>query len=188
VDIDWDPKKAAENLREHGVSFAEAATVLTDDYALTREDDDAIGEQRFVALGMSATGAMLVVVYTHRERDIYRLISSWKQTSRKGSSMKKVAAEPYRDIDFSNAKRGPVIPMEPGKTKISIRLDNAVIEYFRAQVERAGAGNYQTLLNDALVAFIQQRSVIDAVRQVVREEMSSPAIKPKQARSRAVAA
>ena len=102
--------------------------------------------------------------------------------------MKKVAAEPYRDIDFSKAKRGSVVAMEPGKTKISIRLDNTVIEYFRGQVERAGAGNYQTLMNDALVAFIQQRSVIDAVRQVVREEMSSPSMKPKQVRSRAVAA
>jgi len=102
--------------------------------------------------------------------------------------MKKVAAEPYRDIDFSNAKRGPVIPAEPGKTKISIRIDNAVIEYFRAQVERAGAGNYQTLMNDALLAFIQQRSVIDAVRQVVREELSTPRAKPRQVRGRAVAA
>jgi uncharacterized protein (DUF4415 family) len=53
--------------------------------------------------------------------------------------MKKLAAEPYRDIDFSRAQRGPVIPTEPGKTKISIRIDNAVIEHFRAQVERAGA-------------------------------------------------
>ena len=60
------------------MSFAEAATVLTDDYALTREDADSIGEQRFVSLGMSATGTLLEVVYTHREPDIYRLISSWK--------------------------------------------------------------------------------------------------------------
>jgi uncharacterized DUF497 family protein len=45
---------------------------------LTREDPDASGEQRFVTLGMSATGALLVVVYSHREPDIYRLISSWK--------------------------------------------------------------------------------------------------------------
>ena len=82
--------------------------------------------------------------------------------------MKKIAAEPYRDIDFSSAKRGAIIPIEPGKSKISIRIDNAVIEYFRAQVERAGGGNYPTPMNDALVAFIQQRSVIDAVRQVVR--------------------
>ena len=69
---------ASANLREHGVAFTEAATVLTDDYALTREDQDFVREQRFVSLGMSATGALLVVVYTHREPDICRLISSWK--------------------------------------------------------------------------------------------------------------
>ena len=62
------------------MSFAEAATVLVDDYALTREDPDAVDEQRFITLGMSATGALLLVVYTHREPDIYRLISSWKAT------------------------------------------------------------------------------------------------------------
>jgi uncharacterized protein len=78
VNPDWDPAKAEANLRRHGVSFAEAATVLSDDFALTREDPDALGEQRFVSLGMSATGVLLVVVYTHREPDIYRLISSWK--------------------------------------------------------------------------------------------------------------
>ena len=44
--------------------------------------------------------------------------------------MKKVVAEKYRDIDFSGAKRGAVVKPEPGKTKISIRLDNAVLEYF----------------------------------------------------------
>ena len=102
--------------------------------------------------------------------------------------MKKVAAEPYRDIDFSKAQSGAVIPNERGKTKISIRIDNAVIDYFRTQVERAGTGNYQTLMNDALLAFIQQRSVIDAVRQVVREELSTPRSKPRQTRARAVAA
>jgi uncharacterized protein len=78
VNIAWDPRKAEANLRDHGVSFAEAATVLADDFALTREDPDAIGEQRFVSLGMSATGALLVVVFTHREPDVYRLISAWK--------------------------------------------------------------------------------------------------------------
>lgn len=97
--------------------------------------------------------------------------------------MKKAAAEPYRDIDFSSTQRGPVIAPEPGKTKISIRIDNAVIEYFKAQVERAGAGNYQTLMNDALAAYIQQRSVIDAVRQVVREELAVPKDKGRSVRT-----
>jgi len=67
-----------------------------------------------------------------------------------------------------------VIQLEPGKTRISIRLDHKVIDYFREQVERAGMGNYQTLINDALVALIQQRSMIDTVRQVVREELAAP--------------
>ena len=88
--------------------------------------------------------------------------------------MKKIVAEPCRDIDFTDAKQGAVIPLEAGKTKISIRLDNKVIDDFRAEVERAGGGSYQTLINDALVAFIQQRSMIDAVRQVIREELTAP--------------
>ena len=86
--------------------------------------------------------------------------------------MKSTAAEPYRDIDFSRAKRGPVVKPEPGKTKTSIRMDNAVLEYFRTLVERAGGGNYQSLINDALLAHIQQRSMLEAVRQVVKEELS----------------
>jgi uncharacterized protein (DUF4415 family) len=87
--------------------------------------------------------------------------------------MKKTAAEPYRDIDFTHAKRGPVVPSEPGKTKISIRLDNRVLDYFRSSVEKAGSGNYQTLINDALMAYIQQQSMVEAVRQAVREELQS---------------
>jgi uncharacterized protein (DUF4415 family) len=84
--------------------------------------------------------------------------------------MKKTVAEPYREIDFTGAKRGAVVPPEPGKTKISIRLDNAVLEHFRALVDNAGGGNYQTLINDALVAYTHQQTMLEAVRQVVREE------------------
>jgi uncharacterized protein (DUF4415 family) len=86
--------------------------------------------------------------------------------------MPRVTAEKYRDIDFSRAKRGLIILIEPGKTKISIRLDNAVLDYFRGLVEKAGGGNYQSLINDALLAHIQQQSVLSAVRQVVREELA----------------
>jgi uncharacterized protein len=78
VKIEWDPNKAHANLVAHGVAFADAATVLTDEYALTLEDPDSANEQRFVSLGMSATGSLLVVVYTHREPNRYRIISSWK--------------------------------------------------------------------------------------------------------------
>ncbi len=89
--------------------------------------------------------------------------------------MRKAHAEPYRDIDFSKGKRGPVLAPKPGKTKISIRMDNAVLDYFRAIVEAAGGGNYQSLINDALVAYVQQRSVLIAMRRVVREELARAA-------------
>ena len=77
--------------------------------------------------------------------------------------MKKVAAEKYHDIDFSRAKRGPVVRPEPGKTKISIRLDNTVLEYFRDLVDKAGGGNYQTLINDALLEHVHRRSTLEIV-------------------------
>lgn len=80
--VDWDPAKAKANLREHGVSFAEAASVLEDEFALTREDPDAQGEQRFVTLGLSSVENLMVVVYTYREPDIIRVISAWKANKR----------------------------------------------------------------------------------------------------------
>ena len=75
---EWDPDKAEANLKAHGVSFADAVAVLEDEFALTREDPDSEGEQRFVTLGANAEGQLLVVVYTYREPDVTRLISAWK--------------------------------------------------------------------------------------------------------------
>jgi uncharacterized protein (DUF4415 family) len=86
--------------------------------------------------------------------------------------MRKVVAEKCRDFDFSHARRGAVVKLEPGKTKISIRLDNTVLEYFRDLVDKAGGGNYQTLINDALLEYVHGRSTLEIVRQVVREEFS----------------
>jgi len=65
-------------VKKHGVSFADAVTVFEDEFALTREDADAQDEPRFVTLGMDATGALLVVVYTYRAINSIRLISAWK--------------------------------------------------------------------------------------------------------------
>ena len=98
--------------------------------------------------------------------------------------MKKTAAERYRDIDFSRAKRGAVIKAEPGKTKISIRLSNAVLEYFRAQVDKAGGGNYQTSINEALLEHIHRRSALDAMRQILREELASYGVGDARSSSR----
>lgn len=71
----YDPAKAASNLKKNGVSFADAEGVLADPLAITIEDPDAEGEQRFVAIGCGHAGEILVVVYTERGED-YRLISA----------------------------------------------------------------------------------------------------------------
>src|SRR5437870_7696375 len=78
----WDPAKVEANVAAHGVSFTEAVTVLEDNFALTREDPDSEGEQRFVTLGMSSFAQLLVVVYTYREPDIIRIISAWRANRR----------------------------------------------------------------------------------------------------------
>ena len=75
--IEYDSDKAAANIQNHGVAFEEAKPVLLDPYALTREDSDINGEQRFVSLGMGAKGRILIVVWTLR-RETVRLISAWK--------------------------------------------------------------------------------------------------------------
>ena len=80
--VEWDPEKARANLVGHGVSFAEAATVLDDAFALTRDDPDAEGEPRFVTLGLSDRAKLLVVVYTYREPDKVRVISAWHARKR----------------------------------------------------------------------------------------------------------
>ena len=80
--FEWYPQKAEANLGTHGVSFAEAVTVLEDDFALTRDDPDADDEVRFVTLGLSSFANLLVVVYVYRRPDIIRVISAWKANKR----------------------------------------------------------------------------------------------------------
>lgn len=74
--FEWDPRKAESNFRRHGVRFAEAEPVFEDDFALTIPDSESDpDEMRFVSIGMGAMGRVLVVVYTHRGRNI-RVIST----------------------------------------------------------------------------------------------------------------
>ena len=78
MEIEFDPKKAEANpLNHEGVTFDEAKPVLLDPFALTKEDTDAKGEQRFVTLGMGAKGRVLIAVWMQRGENI-RLISAWK--------------------------------------------------------------------------------------------------------------
>jgi len=79
-----------------------------------------------------------------------------------------------RTYDFSQGKRGPVVPLPPGKERITIRLDTDILDYFRDLVERAGGGNYQTLINNALRSYVegaQKPTLEETLRRVIREEL-----------------
>ena len=76
--------------------------------------------------------------------------------------------------DFSQGKRGAIDPVLSGKTRITIRLDDDILAWFREQVHLSGGGNYQTLINDSLRQNIeQQREPLEAtLRRVLREELN----------------
>ena len=78
-----------------------------------------------------------------------------------------------KEYDFSKGKRGPVLKVPPGKTRVTIRLDDDVLDWFRQQVDDAGGGNYQTLINEALRGFMQrkQESLETTLRRVIRDEL-----------------
>jgi uncharacterized protein (DUF4415 family) len=78
-----------------------------------------------------------------------------------------------KEHDFKKAKRGPVLRVPAGKTRITIRIDDDVLEWFKAQVHAAGGGNYQTLINQALREYIesQEESLEETLRRVLREEL-----------------
>jgi len=78
VNYQWDDAKAQSNYRKHGIEFADAVSALTDDYAITIEDDY-LDEERFVTIGTDAFGRALVVVFTWRGESV-RLISARKAT------------------------------------------------------------------------------------------------------------
>jgi uncharacterized protein (DUF4415 family) len=90
-----------------------------------------------------------------------------------GEAMKK-------EYDFTKGKRGAVIPT-PGKTRITIRIDDAVLDWFRAQVNKAGGGNYQTMMNEALKRFIatQDGEIEKVLRRVLREELEPYSVKKR---------
>jgi uncharacterized protein len=77
--VEWDPRKAAANIKKHGVDFADAATVLYDERAITIRDDEE-EEERYVTIGMDALDRVLVLVYTWRG-DRLRLISARRATA-----------------------------------------------------------------------------------------------------------
>ena len=82
MEFEWDPHKAAHNLKKHGVDFAEAATLFNDPLSITYADPDhSVDEDRYIIIGMSTSGKLLIVAHTDRH-NITRLISARPVTTR----------------------------------------------------------------------------------------------------------
>lgn len=84
------------------------------------------------------------------------------------------------EYDFSNAKRGPIAKEMKGKARITIRIDEESLDWFRTQVHAQGGGNYQTLINRALRDHIARQDDVlaDTLRRVLREEMADYSARP----------
>lgn len=87
-----------------------------------------------------------------------------------------------KEYDFSHGRRGPVVKSPTGKTRITIRLDDDVLAWFKSQVHKAGGGNYQTLINRVLRERMSSEvnSLADTLRRVLREELPAYGVKRKR--------
>jgi uncharacterized protein (DUF4415 family) len=78
-----------------------------------------------------------------------------------------------KNYDFSAAIRGPVVPQDSAKTRITIRIDNDILDWFRTRVNEQGGGNYQTMINQALRNFMREEKPLkELIQEAVREELA----------------
>lgn len=79
-----------------------------------------------------------------------------------------------KEYNFRKGKKGPVLKSPAGKSRITIRIDNDILEWFRKQAHEAGGGNYQTLINSALREYVTSKklSLEETLRHIIREELS----------------
>jgi uncharacterized protein (DUF4415 family) len=78
------------------------------------------------------------------------------------------------EYDFSKAKRGAIAPSHPNKERVTIRLDQSILQWFREKVNSSGGGNYQTMINSALLEYIEHhtgKSLERSLRRIIREEL-----------------
>ncbi len=88
-----------------------------------------------------------------------------------------------KNYDLSKAKRGAVLPTPPGKTRITIRIDDDVLEWFRKRAHDVGGGNYQTMVNQALREHIetQHEPLEETLRRVLREVLPRTGVRKRTA-------
>jgi BrnA antitoxin of type II toxin-antitoxin system len=91
-----------------------------------------------------------------------------------------------KEYDFSRGRRGPVLGAPSGKTRITIRIDDDILRWFKTQVHKADGGSYQTGMNEALRRAMDatEGHVEGSLRRVLREELRAYRVRPKSARAR----
>jgi uncharacterized DUF497 family protein len=168
VSYEWDPAKAQANFEKHRIRFADAAMTLEDDLALTVRDPFAEDEDRWITLGKDAAGYSLW--FTPGEESVRAWFQHVQQCRVRRVNTRSIMK---REYDFSKAKRGAVVAVPKGKTRITIRLDDEILACFRDQVERAGGGD-QSVINEVLRQHVQQgREPLEKIiRRVIREELT----------------
>ncbi len=85
-----------------------------------------------------------------------------------------------KEYDFEKGKRGPVVKTPAGKTRITIRIDDDILDWFRGQAHAAGGGSYQALINLALRDYMNSKEepIEEILRRVIREELPVYGKKP----------
>jgi uncharacterized protein (DUF4415 family) len=127
-------------------------------------------EERWVTMVLDGLGRVLIYRLHLARR---KACASSLRGKRRRVSVADMRMQMKREYDFSRAKRGPVTSVPKGKTRITIRLDEDIISWFRTRVEEGGGGNYQTAMNDALRQHIacEREPLEETLRRVVREEI-----------------
>jgi uncharacterized DUF497 family protein len=143
--FEWDERKAAANVKKHGVSFEEARSVFYDERAKLIDDPDhSEDEDRFVLLGLSSALRLLVVCHCYRgDGGVIRFISARKATAKETKSTGEGVIM-RKQYDFSNARKNPYAAQL--KKQVTIRLDEESIGYFKSLSEEVGIP-YQSLIN-----------------------------------------
>lgn len=170
MEFEWDPKKARLNVSKHGIHFPDALPVLEDERALT------------IAEGIGGGRTAVDHAWHRRARESAGCglhLAKWPRAgdlrpagdTRRAASVRRGLVK--EDYDFTQAKRGPVVKVPAGKTRVTIRLDNDILDWFRTHVDESGGGNYQTLINEALREYLapQREPLESTLRRVLREEL-----------------
>lgn len=164
---EWDPAKAKANRAKHDVAFVDAIAVLESEHSVTAAND-VVGEYRRASIGLDALGRTLTVHLDLARRARSDHLRSTSHGKRAGSHEVEAMKDEY---DFSKGKRGAIFPPGPGKTKITIRIDDEILDWFRDAADAAGGGSYQTMVNGALRDYIRGVDIEAKLRRVLREEL-----------------